>query len=402
MILLVGLFGPMLVLASAQMVPLAILLALVSAAMLLKDGPTALRIHWPLLILTTTTVLYIACADLWTPLGENLERAVRAGSLVLCGALAWVGLNRLDEKAKAHSSIALLIGIVFVLIWLAIEKVSGNWLLRQLSDKPNLDWWYGAYNRALNVLAIVGPIIAALFWNRSRVLAIAAGLAPLLAGLVMGASNSAILAAGAGLGIAILAAWQARTALVLMTVSIFAAALFAPIVLRDSSRIAPTITYSVESENFSFQHRMITWHFTSARIAERPILGWGARAARNLPDAEMDIYTYSDRIDADWPPLIVTDEIHAADVMPLHPHNALLQARLELGLIGTLLLLGTLTLGLSRAILSPGRVRNFALLGSVAAAATIWCLSVGLWQSWWIAALGIAFALTRLVPEENN
>lgn len=394
---LVGLFGPMLVLASAQTVPLAVLIALASALVIGGDRPLTLRVDRTVLAATFLSFAYLLLADLWTPLGANAERALRAGGLIAAAALFWAAAGRLAGQEKDKCINALLGGILFALFWLAIERLSDNWLLRQLSDKPNLDWWWGAYNRAINVLSVVGPVAAAGVWRRNRIAGMAVGLIPLIAGMFMGASGSAVLAGAVGPVVALAGYWRPRLILGVIAVGLFAGALAGPVVLRDAVRLAPAIAFTVDHNSFSFQHRLITWHYTAERIAERPLLGWGARAARDLPDAELDIYSYTDRIDAPWMPLIVTDNLDSADVMPLHPHNALLQARLELGLAGTVLILMTVVLALHRATKPADRLANAALLGSVAAALTIWCLSVGLWQNWWIASVGVVVALTRLL-----
>ena len=78
--------------------------------------------------------------------------------------------------------------------------------------------------------------------------------------------------------------------------------------------------------------------------------------------------------------------------LPLHPHNAALQWWVELGAIGAVL-------GAAVALLATGALRRIpdprsaatgvALLAS---AATVGCMSFGVWQSWWIAALALAAA----------
>jgi hypothetical protein len=137
-------------------------------------------------------------------------------------------------------------------------------------------------------------------------------------------------------------------------------------------------------------HRFAIWHFAIDRITERPLLGWGLDASRALPGGNEKV---------DDPGL---SEIARAGAvwMPLHPHNAALQWRLELGLPGaalaTLAVLVILWRVSSPAAGPPGV--QAAALSLAAAALVIAMLSYGFWQAWWqcslwlIAALAIAAA----------
>src|SRR5207244_777034 len=75
-------------------------------------------------------------------------------------------------------------------------------------------------------------------------------------------------------------------------------------------------------------HRLIIWRFATDHIAERPVLGWGMDASRELPGGKTSVRDY-----LDLPPSIVLE----GSVMPLHPHDAILQWWVELGIIGAVL-----------------------------------------------------------------
>jgi O-antigen ligase len=132
-------------------------------------------------------------------------------------------------------------------------------------------------------------------------------------------------------------------------------------------------------------HRLIIWRFVADRIAERPLFGWGMDAARAIPGGEA----------------------HASDVMPevkltgvvtmlpLHPHDAALQWRLELGLPGALLCLAILGLVLWRVGGNPRAPppQRALALGCAAAVLTIAMLSFGAWQAWWLSSIWLTAAL---------
>jgi len=111
------------------------------------------------------------------------------------------------------------------------------------------------------------------------------------------------------------------------------------------------------------------------KIDEKPILGWGLDSSRAIPGGRDLSDAYGERLS-------------------LHPHNAALQLRLELGLPGLLLALALLLW----IVWVPGRdpKRGPMVLGVTTAATTIALMSYGIWQSWWIAALCLAAALTRM------
>ena len=90
--------------------------------------------------------------------------------------------------------------------------------------------------------------------------------------------------------------------------------------------MAPTIDDYLPSPKDTFEslnlprstyHRLLVWGFTADRIEERPVLGWGLNASRAVPGGAKSL-------DVSEPAL------------PLHPHNAALQWRLELGILGVL------------------------------------------------------------------
>jgi len=122
-------------------------------------------------------------------------------------------------------------------------------------------------------------------------------------------------------------------------------------------------------------HRLLIWSFSGDRIAERPFLGWGLDSSRNIPGGK--------------------DEIRPAqNWMPLHPHNAALQAWLELGVPGaalTALLAALLWLGIAAA--PWPRLYAAAAAGSLSSAFVASLGTYGLWQEWWLGTLALALFL---------
>ncbi|MGH7000757.1 MAG: O-antigen ligase family protein, partial [Stellaceae bacterium] len=132
-------------------------------------------------------------------------------------------------------------------------------------------------------------------------------------------------------------------------------------------------------------HRLLIWRFAAERIADRPLLGWGMDASRDLPGGKRDFSTTLPGIDLG----------PGHDAMPLHPHDALLQWRVELGVPGTILALAIVVWALYRVgwRFGGGREAQAASLGWAATVTVIALLSFGIWQEWWLSVILLTASL---------
>jgi len=131
-------------------------------------------------------------------------------------------------------------------------------------------------------------------------------------------------------------------------------------------------------------HRFLIWHFAIDRIAERPLLGWGLDASRAMPGG-------SERVQEPRLPALAAGTLW----MPLHPHNAILQWRLELGLPGAALATLVVLFVLWR-VSAPGTgppAAHATSLALVAGSLVVVMLSYGFWQAWWQSSLWLIGAL---------
>jgi O-antigen ligase len=143
-------------------------------------------------------------------------------------------------------------------------------------------------------------------------------------------------------------------------------------------------------------HRLVIWDFAAARIAEKPLAGWGLEASRALPGgrARPDAATL-DRLNITTPAQREFLALAHVEVMPLHPHNGALQLWLELGGIGALIGAALiLLLGFAASRSAAPAVGA----GMLASAAVTGMLSFGLWQAWWVASLLLAMVALALLP----
>ena len=381
--------GPVAVLASTQMTLVLGLAAICALAVLIGRGQD-FRLGWPgwpRLVLLALFLAYVAAGDLWTPMApEGVDRAFRLAIALGLAILVAMALPGLNAPERARLARAWLVGLALAVLLLLAEAWSGNAILGALTG-DDLSEWLPAHNRASGVLALMLPVaLAGLIRAGHRVWAglVALGLIGLIAS---GPSEGALLAALCGAVASFLGWVRPRLTAGLILAGLAALALVLPELPRRTSVMAPLVE-AASDMGFSVQHRLVVLHFSAERIAERPWLGWGARASRELPGADRTVAEHAASLPEPWPVLAVTPSAALERVMPLHPHNAVIEARLELGLIGTGLLL--LALG---ACICPRRQPGPAVaaaLGVTSAAATLWMTSYGLWQSWLIAAVLLA------------
>jgi O-antigen ligase len=113
-------------------------------------------------------------------------------------------------------------------------------------------------------------------------------------------------------------------------------------------------------------------------IRARPVLGYGFDAARMVGEPNAVAVGVS------------------REVNFLHPHNGFLQVWLELGVIGVALFLsGCALASLSLYRRAADRAALATTLATVLTVSVFWEVSFGIWQGWWLAAIGLTFVALR-------
>ncbi|MDB5415120.1 MAG: hypothetical protein JWR10_3455 [Rubritepida sp.] len=317
---------------------------------------------------------WMALSAIWAPeAGRALDGAAR---LALSLALAVLAADALrDEPASPVVARAAALGLAAGIAAAFFDDWSGNALRAAARGLPQ--WTetlsFGLKNAGA-VIALLLPIgvfaPSVPLWPRV-VLAFAGGAVVLV---LPGESAKLAVLVGLGCGLAGryapsitrrgLAGFAALTILVLPWV-------LGATLPRDASHLPS-----------SAAHRLLIWDFAAARVAERPILGWGMDASRAIPggtgapDAAMlREFGLTSPAATQW--------FAGAQLLPLHPHNAALQVWLELGVVGAALM------ALLLAMLAL-RARSPAACGAFAAGLVVAMLSYGAWQYWWVAGLLLA------------
>ena len=133
----------------------------------------------------------------------------------------------------------------------------------------------------------------------------------------------------------------------------------------------------------SVRHRLQIWDFAADRALEGPWHGWGLDKSRRIPGGGT-VTSLGD------------------EVMPLHPHNVVLQVWLELGVPGLVLLV--LIIAYASVAGASGRgppLYVAARAATILPVLVIAGLAFGAWQNWWLSAIWLTAALVSTFPTER-
>ena len=371
---------PVAVFAPLGMAPL---LAVLAAALLVIDrrqAAASIKSQAALGALLALLSVWGAVTSLWSPIpAHSLFEAARLVLINVAGLVILGASGALDHPATLRLGRALALGIAAAVILLQLERwdsmpvwhlLHGGQFERYVA--------LAAYDRGVTVLLLAAWPAAAALAVRRQTSAFLAAVVVVGATLLEFKSQTAMLAAAFGIVVA-LAAWRwPRSIAALMVGGVLVLVTVLPPLTPAGSAIEQ-IREEAPGLKTSAIHRLVIWRFVADRIADRPLLGWGMDASRAIPGGEAEASEVMPEVKL--PP--------GATVLPLHPHDAALQWRLELGLPGALLCVVILGLALWRVAGSarmPPAQRALAL-GYAASVLTIAMLSFGAWQAWWLSTV---------------
>jgi exopolysaccharide production protein ExoQ len=357
------------------LIPLAVGGGVIGAAVVWRQEG---RFPWPapaLTALALATLAWTALSILWTfQPADGFGRWLNL-PLLLLAALLLLGAGRRYPAALAATLLrGLLLGFSLGALVIVVEWLAGSPLIELTRGaQPTPARALGELNRGLALAALLVWAPVAWLAGRGRR---AAWLLPLLIlppALALQNLASVVALLG-GLALA-LVTWlrpglgRALVLLLPALLLLLGPPLFIQLYgwgLADSASLPSTARYRVQ-----------IWWFVSERIYEKPVWGWGFDAARRMPDFGVEPYGGKAR------------------VIPTHPHQAFLQAWLELGLPGLLLAFGWFALawrGLAR-LSGPTLAAGVALAGAVIAVAAT---AFGLWQGHTLAILVLSVAIFQV------
>ncbi|MBC7952298.1 MAG: O-antigen ligase family protein [Rhodospirillaceae bacterium] len=385
-LLLGALVAPLLVsLASLGLAPLFAVIVVWALAAGWHSRPWQ-RMNRPMAACLAFVVAWGALSTFWAldPVQTARTSMVLAGEL-FGGMILLILARDLPQTDRRPIVLALAAGFSLNVALLLIELMTPGLtpLLHNFNNLPPevvRESQLNKLSRSFTLTAILCLPVALALWRFNHRIWAVAVTAGVMVVVVIGHS----LASKLGLPLAVAVAWAAsrrpvatsRVLAVAMVVTIAAAPLVmrlspSPQMLHDNFHMIPS----------SSLHRLVIWTFTTGKIYEKPVLGWGLDGSRTIPGADDSAIIIRRDLD--------NTEILQAH-LPLHPHQAALQWWLELGAVGTAAVAAFLAL----AVLAMGRMAHPAApLAATAAAFVVALVSYGIWQSWWQGTLWLVAAL---------
>ena len=233
------------------------------------------------------------------------------------------------------------------------------------------------WSRGLDYLVLlVWPLLAHhALERRWRMVALLGGL--MAAAVTAGVSTTGALALAVGSAVLGLALVARRAAAPLLFAVVATVVMVLPFLLRAFAQSREALLPYVKYSGF---HRLEIWDYMSARIMERPLLGWGLLSAKSVPIRPEELASY-----------------RYADGVGMYPHNQWLELWLETGAVGAALglaFLGLVLWRIRRAV--PAEIQPFAYAACGAALTISWLNFEITTDSWW-AALAASALLFRLI-----
>ncbi|MBT4770388.1 MAG: O-antigen ligase family protein [Rhodospirillaceae bacterium] len=343
------------------------------------------RIRSPVGLVLCAFMVWCLISVFWAPdPGQSLSRVAKLICILALGFIALDVVGEFNEKQARKAGNILIFATGCMLGFYILELATDGMIARALIGHPIRE--LNPVARGTAVLALlIWPVFILLFL---RVRHTVPGLIYLALAFVvswflqMAAAVFAIAAAFAGF-----AAFYINRRITLVVIGcligfyIFAA----PYISLNIANPETVQNYGVELQS-NYEHRLAIWQFASKKIIERPLIGYGFDSSRYLGEEEARSYKESGL------PLP-----YVSGLLPLHPHNSILQIWLELGFVGICLFLALIT-ALLREIWLMENVFLGCVAGSVFTAfLVVSTVSFGVWQSWWLAAAWLGMCAITLL-----
>jgi len=378
---------------TAGVTPMVSLLSANALAPLLMMAAVAILFVGPrLVILGMGPKLIAAALALLTGLGlasaawsivpsASIYKALQLIPLFAAAYVLVAAAFSLSPQSRDRVGRALAVGVLVALPFIAAEVIAGGVLHHLLSEEPlgSINGFL-RYKRGVAVIALLLAPAAYWIWVRFGSIAAAAVVVGVLLSAAFVGSGTAMVALAVGLLWAFVSYLFPSFGRRGLTVAVVAAVLGAPLFGLGPTELSTVSGQQVGAYRVnSAMHRLLIWQFASERIAERPLAGWGLASSRAVPGGN-------------------ERPLGFPELLPLHPHNAALHVWLELGALGALVgafIVASTVLRIDRTF-EPGAGQVLALSAAATTIAVAF-VGFGIWQSWWIGAIGLTAACTVAV-----
>jgi len=328
-----------------------------------------------------------AVSCLWAPHpGDSLILIVQVLAVMLAGFMLIAGAETGDEDVRRRSVAALGLAAAIFPLLIGTELLDDG-IAAHLARGWREHFTFNPvlYDRGAAIGSIVAWPIAFALWRRFGPRTAILFLALLLAFLFQLEMAAASLAFVVGGAVFLVSYWKPRESLLAITALMLLGILVVPPVLvaTGAGREFPDLVHELPDQATSAKHRLMIGQFVLGKIAVRPFTGFGFDSSRSIPGGQ-------------------ATAIMGQAVLPLHPHNGILQIWLELGPLGAIAAAAIVTLVL-RSIMRIGpRGPTAMATATFAAFMTIAVISFGIWQNWWLMLAWMAAVLAMLAAQAGK
>ena len=341
----------------------------------------------------TTLILFGLLSTVWSiSASSSLAQSAQTLGVVAIAMVLFAACRSLEQRVVERLLAWLVFAVVLAAGLIILERVFDFMILRSVASIDRLEE-YAFFNQSASILVVSLwlPLVSLRRLGTRKFFAVGGlSIALVVWAVWLTASMTAqVSLVGGGLSL-VLAYFFPRLIAYIPAFTVAVIGLFGPSLLTDPTA-KELIWSNIEVFELSFQHRLVIWEFVAHRIQERPLLGWGLETAGHLPGGAADAGLM---LQGTWPEVAKT--LAGFSILPLHPHNAALQIRLELGPVGLFLvvwLLGSAGNGIMRRLTGLARA---AALASLLVLTLLALSSFGVWQTWFLCLCVSTAALSML------
>lgn len=354
-----------------------------------RDGKVAALVPKVALLVALPALAWIVYRSIDTFDGApTVSGAVRIAGLVFCAFCAVALVRALSAGARMRTLDLLSLGAA-----VSLAVIAGGWAVETAGIEgiivTNRSDVLSIFSSGLVCMVALAPAVVTHLVRRGRgplawLFAVALGALCVATGSNAAALAFAVVALAAA-AIRLFPGWMPRA----VTVACIAGTLALPgaiagVMALTDEGTTPDFEESRLSDPDgvagSFGHRYYIWRFATDRALERPFAGWGYDSSRSIPGGHETFAI-------------------GKEMMPLHPHNGVLQLWLELGIPGLLIAAGILWLLFRHPFGGAGEryVKPLTLLAIIVSSSATY----GLWQSWWFSAISMLIVAMFLFEEKS-
>ena len=344
------------------------------------------RRQWPavdldLLWIAVGFVVLCWASAAWSIVPRHSLASALQMTAIAAGSLVFIAQRSLPGPVAERVFQVLLVACVVGAVMVFIDKELDFPLESLLTARPGVQS-STKYNRGLDYLVLIAwPELAWLWWRRYWKCSVVFAVA-VIAALTLGSSLAGRLAGVSGAIVLVLAWCVPRLVAAGLAWGTVALAALLPVALRGLSANRALLVPYIKTSGIN---RLEIWDYTTARVLERPLLGWGLSSASAVPIRADELAQY----------------VYVRGT-GTYSHNQWLELWIETGALGAMVGLVLAIVVLRRIRRLPAWVRPFGY-AAFASAMTVACINFEVTtDSWWaaLAASGFLFmTLGRLVVD---